>query len=240
MPSNDIYGQTFGSGFFYESQEAYDAFDARLTHILNYQGAHSGQVWKNWSDVIMAFDIQNEPFASEASKCFQASAGEWACGRAATMRNVLGGNNPIKIATGGFGGDISHDCTFEAAATTCPQIDIVSVHRYAGPQGSNPGQWAGSYSDWIGRSNGKLVNLEEWGVDTSQYDPSSEFPQNTQDMNGAGLPWIYWQLLPAKKCDVADGDPFGFYVDSGVPYAQQVKNAASADSPQNWNGIIYE
>lgn len=102
----------------------------------------------------------------------------------------------------------------------------------------NEGQWSNSYSDWISQANGKLVHLEEWGVDTSKYDPSSEFPANTEDMNAAGLPWTYWQLLPRHACDVADGDPFGFYIDSGVPYAAEIQAANNADCPQSWAGII--
>ena len=91
----------------------------------------------------------------------------------------------------------------------------------------------------MSQSNGKLVNLEEWGVDTSKHDPSSEFPANTKDMNAAGLPWLYWQLLPSKKCNTQDGDYFGFYIDSGVPYTREIKAANEADSPQDWTGIVH-
>lgn len=112
------------------------------------------------------------------------------------------------------------------------------MHRYAGAQGNNGGQWSAGYNDWLNQANGKLVNLEEWGVDTSQLDPSSEFPANTRDMNSAGLPWVYWQLLPPKVCDVNDNDPFGFYIDGGVPYAAEVQAANEADCPQSWAGIV--
>lgn len=112
------------------------------------------------------------------------------------------------------------------------------VHRYAGGESDNPGQWAGSYTSWLDQANGKLVNLEEWGVDTNNYDASSEFPANTKDMNNAGLPWLYWQLLPSKKCEVGDSDQFGFFIDSGVPYAQELQAASSADCPQDWSGIV--
>lgn len=112
------------------------------------------------------------------------------------------------------------------------------MHRYAGGEGDNPNQWAGSYSSWIEQSNGKLVHLEEWGVDTTAYDVNTEFPANTKDMNSAGLPWTYWQLLPAKKCDVGDTDVFGFFIDSGVPWEQEVQSASAADCPQDWSGIV--
>lgn len=124
--SNDIYGQTWGPGYFYEKQEAIDAFEARLRAIFTYKGKYSGKVWKDWTSTIMAFDIENEPFSSKTEECKYSSASTWVCGRSKTMRDILGANNPIKIATGGFGGDISQGCTFEAGATTCPSVDIVS------------------------------------------------------------------------------------------------------------------
>lgn len=125
-------------------------------------------------------------------------------------------------------------CRYRNACTDEPP-----VHRYAGAQSDSPGQWAGQFSDWQDQANGKLVNLEEWGVDTGKLDPSSEFPANTKDMNSAGLPWIYWQLLPSKTCDVEDDDPFGFFIDSGVPYEAELKAASEADCPQSWSGIVY-
>ena len=114
-----------------------------------------------------------------------------------------------------------------------------AVHRYAGPEGSNPNQWANSYKSWLSQTNGKLVQLEEWGVDTTKYNAKTEFPANTKDMNAAGLPWLYWQYLPTKKCSVSDNDPFGFNIDSGVPIADQMKAANNANSPQDWSGIVW-
>lgn len=236
--SNDIYGTKFGSGYFYERQDAFDAYDNRLRAIVNYKGKYSGKVWKDWSDVIMAFDLQNEAFSSKTSECTNSAAQGWACGRAATLRNALGASNPIKIATGGLGGDISHGCTFMSSAMSCPQIDLVAVHRYAGPESQNPKQWTNIYNSWLGQTKGKLVYVEEWGVDTSKYNIQDEFKTNTQDMNAGGLPWVYWQILPQKKCNVDDGDHFGFYLNSGVDVASAAKGASSANSKQDWTGIV--
>lgn len=235
---NDAYGSQFGSGYFYEHQDAFDTFDNRLRAIVNYKGKYSGKVWKDWHDVIMAFDLQNEPFASKTEECHYDTAQSWACGRANTLRSALGGNNPIKIATGGLGGDISHGCTFLSSAMSCDQIDMVAVHRYAGPESGNPKQWTNSYNSWLGQTKGKLVYVEEWGVNTTKYNIQEEFRTNTQDMNAGGLPWLYWQILPEKKCNVGDGDPFGFYVNT-VDVASAVKGASNANSKQDWTGIVY-
>ncbi len=113
------------------------------------------------------------------------------------------------------------------------------VHRYAGPEGSNQNQWTNSYNSWLQKTNNKLVYVEEWGDNTTRYGIQQEFPANTRVMNAGGLPWIYWQILPSKKCDVSDNDPFGFYIDSGVDVAGQVKGASSANSKQDWTGIVY-
>lgn len=126
MARNDIYGQTWGAGYFYEKQDAIAAFEARLKAIITYKGKYSGKVWRDWSSTIMAFDIENEPFSSKTEECQYSSAEPWVCGRSKTMRGLLGSGNQIKIATGGFGGDITKDCTFRAGATTCPDVDIVS------------------------------------------------------------------------------------------------------------------
>ena len=72
-------------------------------------------------------------------------------------------------------------------------------------------------------------------MDTNKYDANSEFPANTEDMNGAGLPWSYWQLLPSKACDSNDGDGFGFFIDQGVDWQTQAKAAGSATCPQDWS-----
>lgn len=57
----------------------------------------------------------------------------WFCGRANHMRSVLGANNPIKIASGGAGGDYSHNCNFISAVTNCGQIDMISGQQLPFP-----------------------------------------------------------------------------------------------------------
>lgn len=73
------------------------------------------------------------------------------------------------------------------------------VHRYAGAEANNPNQWANNEKNWIKQANGKLVYVEEWGVNTDSYDASKEYPANMQDMIKAGLPQLYWQILPKVR-----------------------------------------
>lgn len=81
--------------------------------------------------------------------------------------------------------------------------------------------------------------IEEWGVDVTKYDPKTEFPANTDDMNGIGIPWLYWQVLPHETCSDSSNDGFGIFIDSGVDFADQFKGASSATGLQDWTGSVY-
>ncbi|KAI2785104.1 glycoside hydrolase family 5 protein [Daldinia loculata] len=239
--SRDVYTK-FGKSGFYSSEDAIQAYDNRIDHTLNYKGAHSGQVWKSWSDAIMAFDLQNEPMSPDLSVCKNNDQKNWLCGRAKKFRNVLGANNKIQIATGGIGGDISHDCTFIEAAAQCPEIDLIAIHRYAGSQSNNPGQWSGGAKKWVQQAGGKLIFVEEWGVNTAANSAKSELPAQANDINKVGLPNLYWQFLPKKACSYDprqdSGDHFGIFVEGDVDIASVVKGASDANALQDWSKVI--
>lgn len=176
-----------------------------------------------------------------ASNCGNGDPHGWACGRATHMRNVLGANNRILISTGGLGGDISHGCTFLSAVTQCSAVDVISVHRYA----SVPGNWAGAFSSWRQQSNGKKVFLEEWGIDASRYDQKSAYASEMRDMNSAGLPSLYWQILPpaVSSCPYNpsqdSGDKFGIFTNSGVDLRGGINGATGVAAAQSWSGSVY-
>ena len=175
------------------------------------------------------------------SNCKNGDPNGWACGRAKHLRSELGADNKILISTGGLGGDISHECTFLPAVTECDAVDAIAVHRYA----SVPGSWGGSLSGWLNQANGKLVYLEEWGIDASANDQMSAFPSEVGDMNSAGLPQLYWQILPPAVSDCPydpsqdSGDKFGIFYDSGVDLAGPINDATQANAAQDWTGSVY-
>ncbi|XXG96871.1 hypothetical protein Hte_003162 [Hypoxylon texense] len=240
----DVYSDKWGKTKFYTSQDAFDAYDKRVDHILKYKGAHSGKVWKEWSDAIMAFDLQNEPMSPDTSVCKNDDPQGWLCGRAKHMRATLGADNPIRIATGGVGGDISHGCAFARAATRCAEVDLVAVHRYGGRQASSPGQWSSGAGQWVDQAGGKLVFVEEWGVDTGSSDPETELPAQAGDLNKVGMPNLYWQFLPKQSGGCSynpksdSGDKFGIFVEGDTDIASVVKGASSADAIQDWSKIM--
>ncbi|KAI2615548.1 glycoside hydrolase family 5 protein [Hypoxylon sp. NC1633] len=240
----DIYSETWNKQTFYTSQDAFDAYDRRIDHILNYTGKASGKQWKTWSDAILAFDLQNEPMSADNSVCNKdGDKAGWICGRAKHMRETLGADNKIRIASGGVGGDISHGCTFAKAATGCAALDLIAVHRYAGSQESQPNQWSNGAKSWTGQSGGKLVFVEEWGVDTSKTKPETELVAQAGDLNKAGLPNLYWQILPRKNGGCSynpasdSGDTYGIFAESDVDIASVMKGASSATAAQDWSSF---
>lgn len=116
--------------------------------------------------------------------------------------------------------------------------NVILVHRYAGPEASNEGQWKASADSWV-RQTDKLVYIEEWGFDTTKYNPVTEFPANTEDMNSAAIPWLHWQVLPKQACSSSGSDHFGIYMNSGTDFASQMKAASDAESLQDWTGVIW-
>ncbi|KAH9900470.1 glycoside hydrolase family 5 protein [Xylariomycetidae sp. FL2044] len=239
----DVYGKKWNKKSFYTDSAALEAYNKRIDHIFNYKGKTSNKVWKEWSDAIFAFDIQNEPMSPDTSVCkSDGDSKGWLCNVAKHMRETLGADNPIRIATGGIGGDDSHGCSMIKAATGCDQIDLIAIHRYTGPQSSNPTQWSGSTKKWVDQSNSKLVFVEEWGVDTSKNSPKTELAAQAADLNKASVPNLYWQYLPKKTCDYNpakdSGDKFGIFVESDTNIKSVVQQSNNADALQDWSQYI--
>lgn len=62
----DVYYDRWGAGYFYQQQDAFTAYDNRLSYILNYKGKYSGKVWKSWPQAIVMFNLQVKiPFSRE-------------------------------------------------------------------------------------------------------------------------------------------------------------------------------
>jgi mannan endo-1,4-beta-mannosidase len=153
----DVYCHTYGTSFYLNSK-AQAQYDARIKAILSYKSPNSGKEWGNWSEAILAFDLENEPFqfTSDGSSGDPSS---WLCGRASNFKKYITSSD-IKVATGGIGGDQSHGYNMLPAALKCSSIDLMSIHAYVG-QASN---WGNMLPGWATTSqqNGKLLYVEEW------------------------------------------------------------------------------
>ena len=162
-------------------------YDNRLAYILNYVSPNFGKKWSQLSEVILAFDIQNEPMINSVEKLKNNDPDDWICGRAGNMKKLINGSG-VKVATGGLGGSeycCDHEFNIIDKALYCSAIDIISIHGYMG----NAGQW--SYFipklEQQAAAQGKHLMIEEWGV---TKDPAGQFNDQVQVFNNAGIPWV--------------------------------------------------
>lgn len=153
---------------------------------MEYQGQYMKRPWKDLHDLIIAFDVQNEPLLAykgtgKPGVCsIPDSAKGWVCKRATNMRKILGADNPIKIASGGIGGDANNQCSFLDDAMKCPDLDVIArtycltshssereptdptVHIYPDRNG---GGIEKHFADWSKQGGGgKLIYVEELGL----------------------------------------------------------------------------
>lgn len=187
----DAYCQRYtNASRFYSSSEAKSDYDNRLEAILSYHSPNFDRAWKDLDQVIMAFDLQNEPLIKQLDKLMNNDPDDWLCGRAGVLRNVLG-NSRIKVATGGVGGShycCDHEFNTLQKALQCDAIDIISIHGYM----SKASDWAYYITGdkevlTPARAAGKNIMMEEWGVSTSSVD---SFGAQVEVFNKAGVPWV--------------------------------------------------
>ncbi|KLO18933.1 glycoside hydrolase family 5 protein [Schizopora paradoxa] len=172
---------------FYTNADAVSDYDNRITHILNYQSPNFGKAWKDLSEVIFAFDIENEAMGH-----LDVVAPDWWCGRAQTLRTVLG-DSTIQITTGG-GVDLVS--SVRADFFTCSDIDIVALHSY------NLDPFYLAYYTNLGKSlavpSGKRLLFEEFGAEGS--DKQGEISSAITTLISTGIPWAYWELsIPGQS-----------------------------------------
>lgn len=154
---------------------------------------------KDLHEVILAFDLQNEPLIASPYLLSANDPSSWLCNRAKTLRSVLG-SSKVKIATGGIGGSeySGHEYNLLPAALNCADIDIMSIHGYM----STETQWTPYVSALCEQSarSGKLCFIEEWGVGTGTGDDSVAVQAAL--FNEWGVPWVCPVVSsPPRSCD---------------------------------------
>lgn len=233
---------------FYTSAAAVADYDARLSVILNYESPAFGKKWSQLDEVILAFDVQNEPMIDAVQLLEGNDPDDWLCGRAGVLEGLIGDDSRVQVATGGIGG--SHYCCDHQfndldKALRCEAFDIVSVHGYM----SKATDWAyfitGDASileKTEAAGTGHKVMIEEWGVAASSEDG---FDEQVDVFNNAGVPWLYWQVVPGKD-QSQDGAPAscgydGFEIGLNSPkgdVAAAVDAAGSTAAWQDWSDLI--
>lgn len=203
LAAGDVYGRAYNKEGFYTNSDAQSAFDQRLIHVVNHVHTTLGKPWKELSDYIFGFEAENEAMIGDGQSFVQDNQG-WQCDRAGTIKGQLGDNSGILILTGGESWMAE---SVQPDFLKCDALDVISIHAYS------PGDLSTSAIQTYvkqAQSAGKKLILEEWGAcyyDTSNNDcPSgSVLSSSTRNANiknwadnisAAGLPWLYWQVLP--------------------------------------------
>ena len=192
----DVYCKKYGSSdTFYSSTAAKADYDNRIAHILNFKSPNFGKAWSQLSEVIMAFDIQNEPLIASPGKLQANDPDDWLCGRAGNMKKIINGSG-VRIATGGVGGSEyqNHEYNIISKVLYCSAVDILSVHGYM----STVGGWS-PYVPSLEKTaagQGKHLMVEEWGVSTV----NGQFDAQAANFNSYGIPWVstLFRLGPAS------------------------------------------
>uniref|UniRef100_A0A6B2L8V3 mannan endo-1,4-beta-mannosidase n=1 Tax=Arcella intermedia TaxID=1963864 RepID=A0A6B2L8V3_9EUKA len=224
LSSGDVYGQRWGTGYFYEQQDAMDAFDNRLRHVLNHVHTSLGKPWKELKDYIFAFEAQNEAMIGKGSD-YIAAHQYWQCDRAKTIRSVLGPSSGILVTTGG---ESWMDESLQPDWFACKELDVIAIHAY----GVGDLMDSTKMQNYVSKAvdSGKMLLFQEWGAcyfdtDNSNCPNGNPLDPSQRDANiarwadvisSAGIPWMYWQIIPNK-------DPhYGYDFEIGV-------------NDQNWN-----
>jgi len=202
---------------FYEQQDAINAFDNRLRHIVTHTHSTLGKQWKDLPEYIFAFEAENEAMIGKGSD-YIASHQYWQCDRAATIKGVLGNNSGILVTTGG---ESWLDESMQPDWFSCDSLDILAIHAY-GPGDFDEGKLQAYVQK--AQSSGRMLIFQEWGAcyfDTSNNDcpvgnplNSNTRAQNIENwaniISSAGIPWMYWEILP-------NNDPhYGYDYEIGI------------------------
>ncbi|KAH9841925.1 glycoside hydrolase family 5 protein [Rhodofomes roseus] len=207
----DAYGKKYGKGDFYSNNEAQTAFDARLEHILNHNHTSLSKPWKELKDYVFAFEAENEAMIGNGESFVKAHQ-QWQCDRAGTIKGQLGNDSGILVTTGG---ESWLSESVQPGFLSCDALDVISIHAYG------TGDLATSaLKPYVAQAQaaGKMLMVEEWGAcyfDTSNNDcpkgdaldadtRSGNIINWAEQIDNAGLPWLYWQVLP-------NADPHGDY-----------------------------
>ena len=67
LQAGAVYGQAYGTGYFYQEAYPQAAFDQRLIHVLNHVHTTLGKRWKELSDYIFGFEAENEAMIGKVS-----------------------------------------------------------------------------------------------------------------------------------------------------------------------------
>lgn len=229
LDGGDVYNQQYGTQGFYEQSAATQAFDARLEHVMSHVHGSLNKPWKELNQYIFGFEAENEAMIGLGQPYIQ-QHNQWQCDRANTIKSVLGDNSGILVMTGG---ESWMDESVQPGFLSCASLDVVSIHAYG------VGDFATSaIQTYVQRAQnaGKKLIMEEWGA--CYFDSANNVCSNSNALStttrnnnlqtwatqitAAGLPWLYWQVIP--NSDPHNG--FDYEVGINEPSWPVLKQAA--------------
>ncbi|KAH7081004.1 glycoside hydrolase superfamily [Paraphoma chrysanthemicola] len=171
--------------WFYQDPSPIFDFDNRLTHILQHRNQllPGAPQWKDLSDHIFSFNIQNEGQGHLRGNV--APAPNWWCDRSKKMRGIMG-SSPILISTGGGNEFPNSDIPQN---WVCPTLDLIDIHSYSGVS-----EFRNKAPIALQRAQAanKLVLFEEFGA--TGANKANEVGQHIDVFNGLKVPWMIWQI----------------------------------------------
>ncbi|KAL9110318.1 MAG: hypothetical protein Q9227_005049 [Pyrenula ochraceoflavens] len=207
-PRCDAYCNAYHSGdAYYQSTDAKSQIDARYAAILNYVSPSSGTKWSQWSDAILAFDIENEPMINAQDIAKNNDPPDWLCGRAGNMAKLTDGSG-VLMATGVIAGDESNGANLMQKALECDAIDIISIHGYV----STANFWTSTIPGWLStvEQHNKLLMVEEFGYcDDASLCGSvyqDNFDKQAAAITAQKIPYTYWEMVEGPDDSQAKSD----------------------------------
>ncbi|KAF2450916.1 glycoside hydrolase family 5 protein [Karstenula rhodostoma CBS 690.94] len=199
--NRDFYGKWYGTGDFYTNTDAIGYFKDRIAHVLGHVNPTNGKTWAQSSEYIFAFEAQNEAMHPQGNPTALAS---WQCTMAKSIKSGLAGNTNILVTTGG-GSYLANSLLDQYFS--CAALDVLAIHAYG--VGDFDTAKLRTYVDHAKSASKKLI-MQEWGAcytDASNNNCNGGSPISTSardanikkwaaQIDAAGIPWFYWQILP--------------------------------------------
>ncbi|KAJ7874393.1 glycoside hydrolase family 5 protein [Mycena leptocephala] len=230
LQAGDIYGSTYGIDGFYTNAVAINAFNQRITHILNIHknSLLGNQPWSELGAYIFGWEPQNEPMIFDQS--FYLAHLSWICDAAQQIRNNTGDRNQL-IFTGGGSAAASVQPTF--FGSSCTAIDVVAIHDYTD-----------GYDSYLpsaisqAQAVGKKLIIQEWGslVGSGR---TANLNSNVQKINSRKVPWLYWELI--SNADPHQGEDYEIQVngaDWGTISSASQSTAALTSAPFDFSASL--
>mmetsp|Transcript_138792 Transcript_138792/g.351813 ORF Transcript_138792/g.351813 Transcript_138792/m.351813 type:complete len:512 (+) Transcript_138792:77-1612(+) len=215
---------------FYVDPSIQQAFDNRLTHILNHPNPHfQNRSWSQLSEAILSFAPENE-----AQGHLNSIDWGWWCRRAQIIKKHVG-TSGILVSTGG---SIDMPTGLWPQLYFCPELDIVDLHTYS-VDAAYIEQQMRIAATWAVHQ-GKRLRLQEFGVQSDDWTKSQALGPIMVGMNQMGVPFTPWELVkPANNKD------FEFWTSRTTPtngfmWTDLSKGAAAAltvAAPFSWPEI---